>query len=229
MTTRANTTHCLFCNKEVSWPCINKHIFGVKHLEELVAPRLLKEGGHRLTRWRTMTVENCTTINLEMGGKTVFMCFGCKTAKQYLPKDHMSTCNAAEHIAVVKRLLGEGDGTSVVPDMVPANNEVVANLQSQIADLQSQVDENDVNLYKQYTFIKGILGTNQTKFEYEYCEHANEFPESLPTYIELLAFWRQQRNKDKDADKQYWPEIRWTEHMRAQALTVPSQGPPGTA
>jgi hypothetical protein len=131
----SNTTTCPFCPKSVSWQGLDKHIFSRQHLDQHVIPHLQKEkGSHRM--WRNSSRDS-SCPQLFIGNRMLYLCFGCKKCKSYLPSDHLSSdCSAPEeHLTTLKKML----------DVVPVQEESgdVSALKKEIEALKKRLKEAD--------------------------------------------------------------------------------------
>jgi hypothetical protein len=140
----------------VSWPCHSKHFFGAKHLEEVVKPVLLSSRNKsNLSVWRKSTKSSACPSVWFGEDELCYICFGCNTVKNHLPRDHLSDCPHAEkHLAVLKRLIGEDDGASE-----PAiNSREVEALKSELEKVKKELKAlAEKDNYKDI-FIKGMFG-----------------------------------------------------------------------
>jgi len=155
---KTDQTRCPFCDKVTYWSGRNKHIFSAKHLEEHVKSVLLKKDRYELMAYRRASKSSSCPV-LFFGkeeSKPLYLCFGCKKAKEYLPSDHLRECPHAEaHIAALKTLVGEPD----VKD----------------GDAEGEVDPDEVlKLHKEIESLKRQLKEAKTELENAYEAHTEE-------------------------------------------------------
>lgn len=137
---KTDQTHCPFCDKVTYWSGRNKHIFSAKHLEEHVKPMLLKQDKYQLMAYRKASkTSSCPLLFCgKEESKPLYLCFGCKKAKEYLPTDHLRECPHAEaHITELKKLVGQPEDTDSAEGDVDA--EVVLKLKKEIDSLKRQL------------------------------------------------------------------------------------------
>jgi len=212
---KANHTNCRLCKKDVSWPCYNKHFFSAKHIEEVVKPVLLANKDS-LRAWRKATTKSTTAIVSYDGDKMCYICFGCKTVKDYLPTYHLSECEHAQvHLDTLKKLIGEPEVAEV-----EVSSDEVEKLKAELQKAKDELKAANKRASMMDGFINQTLGKRYTLMTHEemfdfmdhkityikYEEPEEEYVEEEVT-LEMFLKWKE------DNEEFWWDSPLYTYEM----------------
>lgn len=189
MTTPANHTACPLCSKDVSWSCLDKHIFAKAHVQDYLKPKMLASSQYALGSWRKMTAARTVILDVK-DGVFLYMCLGCKKAKRSpLDHDHFTKCGKGEeHLLMLRALVGEPTGEEVAaePDEAVKLRKQIVILERKIKNMEEVNEEFADESIELTSLFKRVTGFKVNEFKDTFHDALNGH-EPLQTYKELYA------------------------------------------
>jgi hypothetical protein len=136
----SNLTTCHICNKNVSWPCKNKHHFSKNHKEDIVNALIKKKSAFVI--WIDNVEKNIRQVipSISFNHRNYKICFACKkivpTSNDYI------TCpckKTSENAKIIKSMLGDITELPITQSEQPTNSEEVEKLKKENISLNRRI------------------------------------------------------------------------------------------